>query len=173
MAADNKLLGQFDLMGIPPSPRGLPQIEVTFDIDANGIVNGDGEGQGHQQGAADPHPGFGRTVGSRHPQDGQGRRGQCRRADKKRREVVEAKNQGESLVHATEKSLKEYGDKVPARPTRRPSKPRWTALKAALEGEDNAEVITSRTTDLMQASMKLGEAMYAASQTPEAGAADG
>ena len=75
MAADNKLLGQFDLVGIPPAPRGVPQIEVTFDIDANGIVNVHARGQGHRQGAADPHPGLGRPVGRRHREDGQGRRG--------------------------------------------------------------------------------------------------
>ncbi len=75
MAADNKMLGQFDLVGIPPAPRGVPQIEVTFDIDANGIVNVVGQGQGHRQGAADPHPGLRRPVGRRHRQDGQGRRG--------------------------------------------------------------------------------------------------
>ena len=75
MAADNKMLGQFDLVGIPPAPRGVPQIEVTFDIDANGIVNVVGQGQGHRQGAADPHPGLRRAVRGRHPEDGQGRRG--------------------------------------------------------------------------------------------------
>ena len=78
MAADNKLLGQFDLVGIPPAPRGVPQIEVTFDIDANGIVNGVGQGQGDRQGTADPHPGLGRPQSSRHRQDGQGRRSACR-----------------------------------------------------------------------------------------------
>ena len=67
MAADNKTLGKFDLVGIPPAPRGVPQIEVTFDIDANGIVNVSGQGQGHRQGAADPHPGLGRPVRGRHP----------------------------------------------------------------------------------------------------------
>ena len=84
MAADNKMLGQFDLLGIPPAPRGVPQVEVTFDIDANGIVVGDGEGQGDQQGAADPHPGFGRSVGRRHPEDGQGSRKPCRRRQEAR-----------------------------------------------------------------------------------------
>ena len=79
MAADNKLLGQFDLVGIPPAPRGMPQVEVTFDIDANGIVQRLGQGQGDRQGAADPHPGLGRSVGSRYRQDGQGRRGARRR----------------------------------------------------------------------------------------------
>ena len=78
MAADNKILGQFDLIGIPPAPRGVPQIEVTFDIDANGIVNVSAKDKGHRQGAADPHPGFRRPVRDRHRQDGQGRRGACR-----------------------------------------------------------------------------------------------
>jgi molecular chaperone DnaK len=79
MAADNKMLGQFDLMGIPPAPRGVPQIEVTFDIDANGIVNVSGQGQGHRQGAADPHPGLRRPLRLRHREDGEGRRGPCGR----------------------------------------------------------------------------------------------
>ena len=79
MAADNKVLGQFDLVGIPPAPRGVPQIEVTFDIDANGIVNVVGQGQGHRQGAADPHPGVGRPQRHRHREDGQGSRAVRRR----------------------------------------------------------------------------------------------
>ena len=78
MAADNKMLGQFDLVGIPPAPRGMPQIEVAFDIDANGIVNVPRQGQGHRQGTADPHPGFRWSVGRRHREDGQGRRGPIR-----------------------------------------------------------------------------------------------
>ena len=79
MAADNKVLGQFDLVGIPPAPRGVPQIEVTFDIDANGIVNVSRQGQGHRQGAADPHPGVGRPRRRRHREDGQGSRAVRRR----------------------------------------------------------------------------------------------
>ena len=79
MAADNKMLGQFDLVGIPPAPRGVPQIEVTFDIDANGIVNVSAKDKAHRQGAADPHPGLGRPVRRRHREDGQGRRGARRR----------------------------------------------------------------------------------------------
>ncbi len=79
MAADNKMLGQFDLVGIPPAPRGVPQIEVTFDIDANGIVNVSAKDKAHRQGAADPHPGLGWSVRSRHREDGQGRRGARRR----------------------------------------------------------------------------------------------
>ena len=78
MAADNKLLGNFDLTGIPPAPRGVPQIEVTFDIDANGIVSVQAQGQGDRQGAADPHPGSGRPVRGRHPADGEGGRGERR-----------------------------------------------------------------------------------------------
>ena len=78
MAADNKLLGKFDLAGIPPAPRGVPQIEVTFDIDANGIVSVSGQGQGDRQGAADPHPGPRRPVRGRHPADGEGGRGERR-----------------------------------------------------------------------------------------------
>ncbi len=83
MAADNKSLGRFDLAGIPPAPRGVPQIEVTFDIDANGIVSVHSQGQGDQQGTADPHPGVWWSVGRRHPEDGQG----CRRACRGRQEA--------------------------------------------------------------------------------------
>ena len=111
MAADNKLLGQFDLVGIPPAPRGVPQIEVTFDIDANGIVNVSAKDKATGQGAADPHPGVGRSLRAdieKMVKDAEAHAAE----DKKRRELVEARNQGESLIHATEKSVAEYGDKV-------------------------------------------------------------
>lgn len=169
MAADNKMLGQFDLMGIPPSPRGMPQIEVTFDIDANGIVSVTAKDKAtnkEQQIRIQASGGLSEADIQKMVKDAEANAGE----DKKRREVVEAKNQGESLVHSTEKSLKEYGDKV-SEADKAAIETAMDALKAALV-EDNAETITARTTDLMQASMKLGEAMYAASQT-EAGAADG
>ncbi len=114
MAADNKSLGRFDLAGIPPAPRGVPQIEVTFDIDANGIVLGDRQGQGDQQGTADPHPGVGWAVGRRHPEDGQGGRKPCRRGTRSGAKAWEAKNQADALIHSTEKALGEHGDKVGA-----------------------------------------------------------
>jgi molecular chaperone DnaK len=165
MAADNKMLGQFDLMGIPPSPRGMPQIEVTFDIDANGIVSVTAKDKAtnkEQQIRIQASGGLSEADIQKMVKDAEANATE----DKKRRELVEAKNQGESLVHSTEKSLKEYGDKVSAA-DKTAIETALDALKAAL-AEDNAETITARTTDLMQASMKLGEAMYAASQAENA-----
>ncbi|WP_332700384.1 molecular chaperone DnaK [Bosea sp. (in: a-proteobacteria)] len=169
MAADNKMLGQFDLMGIPPSPRGMPQIEVTFDIDANGIVSVTAKDKAtakEQQIRIQASGGLSEAEIQKMVKDAESNAAE----DKKRRELVEAKNQGESLVHSTEKSLKDYGDKVSAA-DKTAIETALDALKTALAGED-PEAIASRTTDLMQASMKLGEAMYAANQA-EAGAADG
>ncbi|MBA4334536.1 MAG: molecular chaperone DnaK, partial [Methylobacterium sp.] len=168
MAADNKMLGQFDLMGIPPSPRGMPQIEVTFDIDANGIVSVTAKDKAtnkEQQIRIQASGGLSEADIQKMVKDAEANASE----DKKRRELVEAKNQGESLVHSTEKSLKDYGDKVSAA-DKTAIETALDALKAAL-AEDNAETITARTTDVMQASMKLGEAMYAASQAE--GATDG
>ncbi|MFA6965661.1 molecular chaperone DnaK [Bosea sp. (in: a-proteobacteria)] len=168
MAADNKMLGQFDLMGIPPSPRGMPQIEVTFDIDANGIVSVTAKDKAtnkEQQIRIQASGGLSDADIQKMVKDAEANAAE----DKKRRELVEARNQGESLVHSTEKSLKDYGDKVSAA-DKGAIETALEALKAAL-AEDNAETIASRTTDVMQASMKLGEAMYAASQAE--GAADG
>ncbi|KAB1073616.1 molecular chaperone DnaK [Methylobacterium planeticum] len=166
MAADNKLLGQFDLVGIPPAPRGMPQIEVTFDIDANGIVNVTAKDKAtnkEHQIRIQASGGLSDADIERMVKDAEANA----EADKKRRELVEVKNQGESLVHATEKSVKEYGDKV-SEADKGAIETAITALRTALEGED-VETIKARTTDLMQASMKLGEAMYAASQGGEAG----
>ena len=170
MAADNKLLGQFDLVGIPPAPRGMPQIEVTFDIDANGIVNVTAKDKAtnkEHQIRIQASGGLSDADIEKMVKDAEANA----EADKKRRELVEVKNQGESLVHSTEKSVKEYGDKV-SQADRDGIETAITALKTALEGED-VETIKARTTDLMQASMKLGEAMYAASQAagPDAAAA--
>lgn len=171
MAADNKMLGQFDLMGIPPAPRGMPQIEVTFDIDANGIVSVTAKDKAtnkEQQIRIQASGGLSEADIQKMVKDAEANAAE----DKKRRELVEARNQGESLVHSTEKSLKDYGDKVSAA-DKGAIETAIEALKAAL-AEDNAETIAARTTDLMQASMKLGEAMYAASQSdgaaPESGA---
>ncbi|MGY6567795.1 MAG: molecular chaperone DnaK, partial [Salinarimonas sp.] len=168
MAADNKLLGQFDLVGIPPAPRGVPQIEVTFDIDANGIVNVQAKdkatGKEHairiqaSGGLTDDEIEKMVKDAESHAED-----------DKKRRELVEARNSGEALIHSTEKSLSEFGEKI-GESEREGITTAIDALKEALTGED-LEVIKSRTNDLMQASMKLGEAMYQASQEGE-GAAD-
>jgi molecular chaperone DnaK len=166
IASHNKLLGQFDLMGIPPAPRGVPQIEVTFDIDANGIVNVSAKDKGtgkEQQIRIQASGGLSEADIDKMVKDAEAHAAE----DKKRRELVEAKNQGEALIHATEKSVKEHGDKV------QPSDKQGIetaieALRTALNGED-AETIKARTTDLMQASMKLGEAMYAASQAANEG----
>lgn len=159
MAADNKLLGQFDLVGIPPAPRGVPQIEVTFDIDANGIVNVTAKDKAtakEHQIRIQASGGLSDTDIEKMVKDAEAHAEE----DKKRRELVEAKNQGESLIHATEKSLTEYGDKV-SESDKQGITTAIDALRQALAGEDS-EVIKARTTDLMQASMKLGEAMYAA-----------
>ncbi len=170
MAADNKLLGQFDLVGIPPAPRGMPQIEVTFDIDANGIVNVTAKDKAtnkEHQIRIQASGGLSDADIERMVKDAEANA----EADKRRRELVEVKNQGESLVHSAEKSVKEYGDKVSAA-DKGGIETAIAALKTALEGED-VETIKARTTDLTQASMKLGEAMYAASQAagPDAAAA--
>ncbi len=170
MAADNKLLGQFDLVGIPPAPRGMPQIEVTFDIDANGIVNVTAKDKAtnkEHQIRIQASGGLSDADIERMVKDAEANA----EADKRRRELVEVKNQGESLVHSVEKSVKEYGDKVSAA-DKGGIETAIAALKTALEGED-VETIKARTTDLTQASMKLGEAMYAASQAagPDAAAA--
>jgi len=170
MAADNKLLGQFDLMGIPPAPRGVPQIEVTFDIDANGIVNVTAKDKAtgkEQQIRIQASGGLSEADIQRMVKDAEAHAAE----DKKRRELVEARNQGEALIHATEKSVKEYGDKVAAG-ERQAIETAIDALRQALSGED-VEAVKARTTDLMQASMKLGEAMYQASQGAGQGAQGG
>ncbi|TIW66833.1 MAG: molecular chaperone DnaK, partial [Mesorhizobium sp.] len=168
MAADNKLLGQFDLVGIPPAPRGVPQIEVTFDIDANGIVNvsakDKGTGKEHQI-RIQASGGLSDADIEKMVKDAEANA----EADKKRRAVVEARNQAEALVHSSEKSLKEYGDKV-SEADRTAIADAIAALKAATEGDDAAE-IEAKTQALAEASMKLGQAMYEASQK-EAAEAD-
>ncbi|MYZ47611.1 molecular chaperone DnaK [Propylenella binzhouense] len=161
MAADNKLLGQFDLVGIPPAPRGVPQIEVTFDIDANGIVNVQAKDKGtgkEQQIRIQASGGLSDAEIEKMVQDAEAHA----EDDKKRRALVEAKNQAEALVHSTEKALAEYGDKVGAA-EKSAIEAAIADLKSATEGED-ADAIQAKTQALAQASMKLGEAMYKASQ---------
>jgi molecular chaperone DnaK len=165
MAADNKLLGQFDLVGIPPAPRGVPQVEVTFDIDANGIVNVSAKDKATAKEQAiriQASGGLSETDIEKMVKDAEAHAAE----DKKRRELVEARNHGESLVHSAEKSLKEYGDKVTAA-DKAAIESAIEALKGTLTSED-LEVIKGRTNDLMQASMKLGEAMYKAAQAEAA-----
>ncbi len=157
MAADNKLLGQFDLVGIPPAPRGMPQIEVTFDIDANGIVNVSAKDKATNKEQAiriQASGGLSDADIEKMVKDAEANA----EADKRKKELVEAKNQGESLVHATEKTLKEHGDKVSAAEKSK-IEDELKALKTALEAED-LSVIKEKTESLMQASLKLGEAMY-------------
>ena len=167
MAQDNKLLGQFDLVGLPPSPRGMPQIEVTFDIDANGIVQVSAKDKGtgkEQQIRIQASGGLSDADIDKMVKDAEAHADE----DKKRRETVEAKNQAESLVHSTEKSLKEFGDKV-SETDRDAISAAITALKSSIEAsEPDAEDIKAKTQSLMEVSMKLGQAIYE-SQQAEAG----
>jgi molecular chaperone DnaK len=168
MASDNKLLGQFDLVGIPPAPRGMPQIEVTFDIDANGIVNVTAKDKAtnkEQQIRIQASGGLSEADIDKMVKDAELHAAE----DKKRRELVDAKNQGEAMIHSAEKSLAEYGDKVSGA-DKTAIETAIASLKTALEGED-VEAIKARTNDLVQASMKLGEAMYKAQSA--AGGPDG
>ncbi len=169
MAADNKLLGQFDLVGIPPAPRGVPQIEVTFDIDANGIVQvsakDKGTGKEHQI-RIQASGGLSDAEIEKMVKDAEANAD----ADKKRRETVEAKNQAESLIHSSEKSLKDYGDKV-TEADRTAISDAIASLKEAVEkAEPDLAELQARTQTLMEVSMKLGQAMYEQSQAAEAGA---
>jgi molecular chaperone DnaK len=166
MAADNKMLGQFDLMGIPPAPRGMPQIEVTFDIDANGIVNVSAKDKAtgkEQQIRIQASGGLSEGDIDKMVKDAEANAA----ADKKRREAVDAKNHADALVHSTEKALAEHGSKI-ADTERRAIEDAVGDLKEALKGDD-AEAIKAKTNTLAQASMKLGEAMY--KQQAEADAA--
>jgi molecular chaperone DnaK len=161
MAADNKMLGQFDLVGIPPAPRGVPQVEVTFDIDANGIVNvsasdkatGKAQSIRIQASGGLTDADIDRMVkeAESHAEE-----------DKKRRELIETKNQAEALIHSTERMLKDFGDKVAAT-DKSAVEAAVVELKSALEGEDVA-LIKQKIDAVAQTSMKLGEAMYQASQ---------
>ena len=159
MAQHNKMLGNFDLMGIPTAPRGVPQIEVTFDIDANGIVNVSAKDKAtgkEQQIRIQASGGLSDDEVDQMVKDAESHAEE----DKKNKEMVEAKNHGEALIHSTEKSMSEHGDKISDA-----DKSAVTAaiddLKTALEG-DNAEEIQTKTNTLSQAAMKLGEAMYQA-----------
>jgi molecular chaperone DnaK len=167
MAADNKLLGQFDLVGIPPAPRGVPQIEVTFDIDANGIVNVSAQDKATQKLQTikiQASGGLSEADIQRMVKDAESHAAE----DKKRRELVEAKNHGEALIHATEKSIAELGDKV-SDADKTAVQAAVADLKSVLGGDDKA-AIQAKTNTLAQTAMKLGEAMYKDSQ---AGAASG
>ena len=161
MAADNKILGQFDLVGIPPAPRGVPQIEVTFDIDANGIVNVSAKDKGtgkEQQIRIQASGGLADSDIDRMVKEAE----QFAEEDKKRRGAAEAKNNAESLIHSTEKQLAEHGDKVSA-DIKSEIETALADAKTAVESGD-ADEMQQKTAALTQAAMKLGEAMYKAQQ---------
>jgi len=170
MAADNKLLGQFDLVGIPSAPRGMPQIEVTFDIDANGIVQVSAKDKAtgkEQQIRIQASGGLSETDIDRMVKDAEAHADE----DKRRRELVEAKNNADALIHTTERTLNESGDKVP-QADRDAVQQAVQALKDTL-GDEDAGQIKAKTEALAQVSMKLGEALYKAQQAEQAGAGDG
>jgi molecular chaperone DnaK len=164
MAADNKMLGQFDLLGIPPAPRGMPQVEVTFDIDANGIVNvtAKDKATGKEQAIRiQASGGLTDDEIERMVKDAESHAEE----DKKRRALVESRNQGEALVHSTEKALAEHGDKV-AEADKGAIETAVAELKEALQGEDKDQ-IDAKAQAVAQAAMKLGEAMYQAQQSEQ------
>jgi molecular chaperone DnaK len=161
MAADNKMLGQFNLEDIPPAPRGMPQIEVTFDIDANGIVSVSAKDKGtnkEQKITIQASGGLSDEDIEKMVKDAE----ENAEADKARKELVEAKNQAESLIHSTEKSMEEHADKVDPS-TIEAIEQAIAALKDEQES-DNADKIKSGIQNVTEAAMKLGEAIYKASQ---------
>ena len=155
MAADNKMLGQFDLMGIPPAARGVPQIEVTFDIDANGIVNVEAKDKGtgkEQKIRIQPSGGLSTADIDKMIKDAEAHAVE----DKKRKEAVEAKNHGEALLHTTEKTVADHGSKL-GTGDRRAIEDAMAGLREALKGDD-AAVILAKSNAVAQASIKLSEA---------------
>jgi len=163
MAEDNKALAQFDLVGIAPAPRGVPQVEVTFDIDANGIVNVSAKDKGtgkEQRIQIQASGGLSKTDIERMVKEAEAHAGE----DKKRKEAVEAKNHAEALLHTTEKMVAEHGSKL-AETDRRAIENAMADLREALKGNDAAQ-ITAKANALQQSSTKLGEAVYAQSQNP-------
>ena len=170
MAADNKLLGQFDLVGLPPAPRGMPQVEVTFDIDANGIVQVSAKDKAtgkEQQIRIQASGGLSEADIEKMVKDAEAHAGE----DKRRRELVEAKNNADALIHTTERTLRDNGEKIP-QGDRQAVEQAVQALKDTLGGED-AEQIKSKAEALAQVSMKIGEALYKAEQAAQAGGAGG
>jgi molecular chaperone DnaK len=165
MAADNKMLGQFNLESIPPAPRGVPQIEVTFDIDANGIVSVNAKDKGtnrEQKITIQASGGLSDADIDKMVREAE----ENAEADKQRRELVEAKNEAESRIHSTEKAVADHGDKVDPT-TVEAIQLSIKTLKEAMEG-DSAEKIRARSQDLAEAAMKLGEAIYKAEQEAQA-----
>jgi len=169
MATDNKVLGNFELVGIPPAPRGTPQIEVTFDIDANGIVNVSAKDKGtgkEQKIQIQASGGLSEEEINKMVKEAEANK----EADKKKRDTVDARNQADSLVFSTEKSLKEHGDKISAE-EKKAIEDGIADLKKCLEGTD-VEDIKKKTQNLIQVSMKLGEAVYKSQQKPGADKTD-
>ena len=163
MASDNKILGNFELVGLPPAPRGTPQIEVTFDIDANGIVNVSAKDKGtgkEQKIQIQASGGLSEEEIQKMVKEAEANK----EADKKKRESVDARNQADSLVFSTEKSLKEHGDKISA-DEKKAIENGIADLKKSLEGTD-VEDVKKKTQSLIQVSMKLGEAVYKSQQKP-------
>jgi molecular chaperone DnaK len=166
MAADNKLLGQFDLVGIPPAPRGMPQIEVTFDIDANGIVHVSAKDKAtakEQSIRIQASGGLSDAEIKRMTDEAD----RFKDEDKKKRELVEARNGADAMIHATEKSIKDLGDKISAA-DKGHVESAINELKEAIKADD-VEAIKAKTNALTQASMKLGEALYGGQQAGGAG----
>jgi len=167
MAADNKLLGQFDLVGIPPAPRGVPQIEVTFDIDANGIVSVSAKDKAtgkEQQIRIQPSGGLTEAEIQRMVRDAEANA----EADRRKRELVEARNQADALIYQTEKTLKENSDKL-GNASEKGAVERAIADLRAVKDSDDLASIKSRTDALAQASMKLGELLYRQAQSAPGG----
>ena len=168
MATDNKLLGNFELVGIAPAPRGVPQIEVTFDIDANGIVNVSAKDKGtgkEQKIQIQASGGLSDEEIEKMVKDAEANK----EADKKKRESVDVRNQADTLIHSTEKNLKEHGSKI-SDADKKAIEDSSSALKEALKS-DNIDDIKKKTESLVQTSMKLGEAVYKSQQNskPESG----
>ncbi len=172
MATDNKLLGNFELVGIAPAPRGVPQIEVTFDIDANGIVNVSAKDKGtgkEQKIQIQASGGLSEAEIEKMVKEAEANK----ESDKKKRESVDVRNQADTLIHSTDKNLKEHGSKI-SDADKKAIEDSSTALKESLKGE-NTEEIKKKTEALVQASMKLGEAIYKSQQTakPDSNKDDG
>ncbi len=168
MASDNKILGNFELVGIAPAPRGVPQIEVTFDIDANGIVNVSAKDKGtgkEQKIQIQASGGLSDEEIQKMVKDAEANK----ESDKKKRESVDARNQADTIIHSTEKNLKEHGSKI-SEAEKKAIETAISDLRNALKGTDSEE-IKKKTQSLIQASMKLGEAVYKSQQKPDGKAA--
>ena len=166
MATDNKILGNFELVGIAPAPRGVPQIEVTFDIDANGIVNVSAKDKGtgkEQKIQIQASGGLSEEEINKMVKEAESNK----EADKKKREAVDSRNQADTLLHSTEKNLKEHGSKI-SETDKKTIETASSNLRNSLKGTD-IEDIKKKTQELVQASMKMGEAIYKSQQSAKPG----